>query len=84
MEVKARNVDPVAVKKIDEIWKIEGYNSRSEFIKYMIEEYAVIETKNNIYERMEKQLIANNVFLEQTSRSFDELVGVLKELIVDG
>lgn len=82
MELKIRNVDPSAVKKIDELAKKLGV-SRQVYLKETLESFAMTEVLINKEKYYEKQLQANTIFLQKASREFDELVGVLKELIVD-
>lgn len=43
----------------------------------------MIEVLTNKEKYYDKQLQANTIFLQKASREFDELVEVLKELIVD-
>ncbi|MDE4084638.1 hypothetical protein PO902_06190 [Planococcus maritimus] len=45
--------------------------------------FAMIEVLTNKEKYYDKQLQANTIFLQKASREFDELVEVLKELIVD-
>lgn len=82
MEVKIRNVEPAAVKKIDELARKKGI-SRSEYLKNVLEDFSILEMKDNHVDRMEKQLAANSLLMEKTSNTLDELVSVLKELIDD-
>lgn len=82
MEVKIRNVEPTAVKKIDELARKKGL-SRNEYLKNVIEDFSILEMKDNHVDRMEKQLVANTLLMEKTSNTLDELVSVLKELIDD-
>ncbi len=46
MEIKVRNVDPVVVKKIDEMAKEKGI-SRQEFLKIQIETLAFFSRTND-------------------------------------
>lgn len=50
MEIKARGVDPIAVKKIDELARKQGV-SRSAFIANMIQNYAAVEIFSGYEER---------------------------------
>jgi len=50
MEVKARGVDPTAVKKIDELAKNQGV-SRSVFIANMIQNFAALEEFKSFEDR---------------------------------
>jgi hypothetical protein len=82
MEVKIRNVEPAAVKKIDELARKKGL-SRNEYLKNVLEDFSILEMKDNHVDRMEKQLVANSMLMEKTSNTLDELVSVLKEMIDD-
>lgn len=82
MEVKIRNVEPAAVKKINELARKKGI-SRNEYLKNVLEDFSILEMKDNHVDRMEKQLVANSMLMEKTSNSLDELVSILKELIDD-
>jgi hypothetical protein len=82
MEIKVRGLDVVAVNKIDELAKREGV-SRNEYLKRTIESFSLLTTQNSIIDRLEKQIETNNILMEQTTKTLDDLVFVLKELIVD-
>lgn len=82
MEIKVRDVDAVAVKKIDELAKRKGM-SRNEYLKRTIESFSVLTAQDSIINRLEKQIEANNILMAETTKTLDELVFVLKELIVD-
>jgi hypothetical protein len=82
MELKIRNVDPSVVKKIDELAKKSGV-SRQVYLKETLESFAMIEVLTNKEKYYDKQLQANTIFLQKASREFDELVGVLKELLIE-
>lgn len=55
MEIKARGVDPIAVKKIDEMAKKQGV-SRSVFIANMIQNYAAIEIFSGYEEKYQDMI----------------------------
>ena len=80
MEIKIRGINPHAVKKIDELAK-EKNLSRNEYLKNTLEELSFLQMKDNVNDRMEKQIQANNIFMQRNSESLDELVSVLKEMI---
>lgn len=82
MDIHIRNIEPMAVKKLDELAKKKGLN-RSEYIREMILDLSVLEMKDNTLDRLEKQLEVNNVWMKQNTNTLDELVHILKELIVD-
>lgn len=82
MDVLIRDVDPHAVKKIDE-WAKKKNVSRQIYLKELIEKATLLEMVSTADNSFEKQLQVNTLFLEKTSDSVNELVGLLKELIVD-
>ena len=82
LEIKIRNIDPMAVKKIDE-WAKEKDLSRQEYLRLHLESFAVNDVHSNIIDRYEKQLEANSLLLEKTTQSLNELIDVLKGLILD-
>lgn len=82
MDVKIRDVDPYAVKKIDE-WAKEKGLSRQMYLKDLLESLTTIDIHSNVIDRYEKQLEVNTLFLEKTSDTMSELLEVMKELILD-
>lgn len=82
MDVKIRDVDPYAVKKIDQ-WAKEKGLSRQIYLKNLLESLTTIDIHSNIIDRYEKQLEVNTLFLEKTSDTMSELLEVMKELILD-
>jgi len=82
VEIKIRNIDPMAVKKIDE-WAKEKGLSRQEYLRLHLESFAVNDVHSNIIDRYEKQLEANSLLLEKTTHSMNELIEVLKGLMLD-
>lgn len=81
MDLHIRNIDPYAVKKIDELAQRSGV-SRQVYLKETIESFAMTEVLTNKEKYYEKQLQANTIYLQKASKEFDELVGVLKELLI--
>ncbi|WP_214798657.1 MULTISPECIES: hypothetical protein [unclassified Exiguobacterium] len=81
MDLHIRNIDPYAVKKIDELAQRSGV-SRQVYLKETIESFAMIEVLTNKEKYYDKQLQANTLFLQKASKEFDELVEVLKELLI--
>ncbi|KMY52503.1 hypothetical protein AC623_20385 [Bacillus sp. FJAT-27231] len=60
MEVKIRNLDPVAIKKIDELAKKKGL-SRQEFLKGQIETLAVFHEQSRRETHLQT-LIEKNIY----------------------
>ena len=82
MDLLIRDIDPHAVKKIDE-WATKKKVSRQAYLKELIEKATMLEMISNAENSFEKQLQVNTLFLEKTADSLDELVGVLRELMAD-
>ncbi|WKA55360.1 hypothetical protein [Planococcus shixiaomingii] len=80
MDLHIRNIDPYAVKKIDELAQRSGV-SRQVYLKETLESFAMLEVITSKEKYYDKQLQANTIFLQKASREFDELVEVLKELL---
>lgn len=83
MDVLIRGVDPHAMKKIDE-WAKKKKLSRQSYLKELIEKATLLELVSQADHSIEKQLQVNTLFMEKTSDSVNELVDLLKELMVDG
>ncbi|QDY45690.1 hypothetical protein HF394_10050 [Planococcus glaciei] len=81
MDLHIRNIDPYAVKKINELAQRSGV-SRQVYLKETIESFAMLEVLTNKEKYYDKQLQANTLFLQKASKEFDELVEVLKELLI--
>ncbi|WP_298830061.1 hypothetical protein [uncultured Planococcus sp.] len=82
MDLLIRDIDPHAVKKIDE-WAKKKKVSRQIYLKELIEKATMLEMISNAEDSFEKQLQVNTLFLEKTSDSLDGLVEILKELMTD-
>ncbi|MGL3067112.1 MULTISPECIES: hypothetical protein [Planococcus] len=82
MDVLIRGVDPHAMKKIDE-WAKKKNLSRQSYLKELIEKATLLELVSQADHSIEKQLQVNTLFMEKTSDSVNELVDLLKELMVD-
>lgn len=82
MDVLIRDVDPHAVKKIDE-WAKKKDMSRQIYLKELIEKATLLEMVSQADNSFEKQLQVNTLFLEKASDSMNDLVGILKELLAD-
>jgi arsenate reductase-like glutaredoxin family protein len=82
MDVLIRDVDPHAVKKIDD-WAKKKDMSRQAYLKELIEKATLLEMVSQADNSFEKQLQVNTLFLEKASDSMSDLVGVLKELLAN-
>lgn len=82
LDINIRNVEPAAVRKLDELAKRRSV-SRSEYIRELLNTMAYLEMNNNLFDRMEKQIETNNALMDATIHKVDELVQVMKELLHD-
>lgn len=82
MDLLIRDVNPMAVKKIDEWAKKKGL-SRQIYLQNLIENLTVVDLQSETFNRLEKQIEANTMFMEKTSDTLDQLVSVMKDLIID-
>lgn len=80
MDLHIRNINPYAVKKIDELAQRSGV-SRQVYLKETLESFAMLEVLTNKEKYYDKQLQANTIFLQKAASNFDELVSILKELL---
>lgn len=80
MDINIRNVNPQAIKKIDELAKANN-QSRSEYMRETLESLSFLTMRDGIIDRYEKQLQANNILLQETTKSLDDLTSILKELL---
>ena len=55
MDINVRNVEPAAVKKLDELAKAKGM-SRSQYVREMIESFTFLSMRDGIVDRLEYQL----------------------------
>lgn len=82
MEVRVRNVDPFAVKKIDELAKQKGL-SRQEFLRRHLENFAAF-TEESKRENELKNLIEKNIFImKQCSLTMDRMDQTINDLTDD-
>lgn len=82
MDLLIRDVNPMAVKKIDEWAKKKGL-SRQIYLQNLIENLTIVDLQSETFNRLEKQIEANTMFMEKTSDTLDQLVSVMKDLIID-
>lgn len=66
MDIKIRNLDPIIVKKIDEIAKMSG-QSRQEFLKNNIETLSVVEELEKQSEKFIETMNQVIVVLEENT-----------------
>ena len=77
MEVKARGVDPAAVKKIDELAKKQGI-SRNQYLTAFINNYAALEEFKSYQSQYETMIARCLKVIEQNSITEEKLLQYLE------
>ncbi|MCZ8497251.1 hypothetical protein [Priestia megaterium] len=80
MEIKIRYVDPVALKKIDEIAK-EKKISRQEFLKGQIETLAVFQEQKDREAELENIIYQNIKMMERCAVAIETINGFIQEMM---
>ncbi|MBU8589432.1 hypothetical protein Q8G31_24855 [Priestia megaterium] len=80
MEIKVRNVDPIAVKKIDEIAKRKNI-SRQEFLKGQLETLAFFHEQTNRELQLENMLEKVLQMMGQCSTTMENMNDIMHELM---
>lgn len=79
MDLLIRNVEPVAVKKIDELAKAKGI-SRNEFLKIYLENLSVLDSLKNIQVRFEEALLNVGCTLEKQQKEMADIKKLITHL----
>jgi len=82
LEIKIRNVDPIAVKKIDELAK-ERKVSRQEFLKSQLETLAFFRKQTDRENELENLIEKNIKMMEKCAVSMENMNHILLEMIGD-
>ncbi|MED4217857.1 hypothetical protein P4671_17930 [Priestia megaterium] len=80
MEIKIRNVDPIAVKKIDELAK-KYKLSRQEFLKGQLETLAFFREQVEREHELESLIEKNMIMMEKCATSMENMNHILLEMI---
>ena len=80
MEIKIRNVDPIAVKKIDEMAKRKNI-SRQEFLKSQLEMLAFFHEQTNRELQLENMLEKVLQMMGQCSTTMENMNDIMHELM---
>ncbi|MBY0201494.1 hypothetical protein H7U05_30280 [Priestia megaterium] len=80
MEIKVRNVDPIAVKKIDEMAKRKNI-SRQEFLKSQLEMLAFFHEQTNRELQLENMLEKVLQMMGQCSTTMENMNEIMHELM---
>ncbi|MGE6832848.1 hypothetical protein ACQKGA_23965 [Priestia megaterium] len=79
MDMFLRNIDPIAVKKIDEIAK-EKKISRQEFLKGQIETLAVFQEQKDREAELEHLIGRNIKMMEKCAIAIEKINGFIQEM----
>ncbi|MEH7169983.1 hypothetical protein V7088_26220 [Priestia megaterium] len=79
MDMFLRNIDPIAVKKIDEIAK-EKKISRQEFLKGQIETLAVFQEQKDREAELERLLDRNIKMMERCAVAIETINGFIQDM----
>ncbi|MDD1515864.1 hypothetical protein [Priestia megaterium] len=80
MEIKVQNVDPIAVKKIDEMAKRKNI-SRQEFLKGQLETLAFFHEQTNRELQLENMLEKVLQMMGQCSTTMENMNDIMHELM---
>ncbi|MBA9042705.1 hypothetical protein HNP21_005843 [Bacillus aryabhattai] len=79
MDMFLRNIDPIAVKKIDEIAK-EKKISRQEFLKGQIETLAVFQEQKDCEAELERLIDRNIKMMERCAVAIETINGFIQDM----
>lgn len=80
MDIMIRNLDPVAIKKIDEVAKKQGI-SRQEFLKNQIETLAFYREETNREMHLQNIIEKNTLLMTQFNHSIERMNLFLESMI---
>lgn len=80
MDLLLRNIDPIAVKKFDEMTKKKSI-SRQEYLKSVLEKVAYEKKQNEKEARLEMIISKNIIVMEQMTNAVSRLENLLSELM---
>ncbi|MFD4820128.1 hypothetical protein [Peribacillus butanolivorans] len=79
MDIFLRNIDPIAIKKIDEMAKRKSI-SRQEFLKSIVEKIAYEPEQNEREMRLEMIIKKNNQIMEEATNTISRFENLLVDL----
>ena len=80
MDILLRDIDPTAVKKIDEIAKVKKI-SRQEFLKGQIETLAVFQEQKDREAELENIIYKNIKMMEKCAVAIETVNGFIQEMM---
>lgn len=75
MELRVRNVDPICIKKIDELAKRKGI-SRSRFLKNLIENFCDRATISQYKKEMDETTAALKLAVEKNTQTLERFMKI--------
>lgn len=81
-DIKIRNLEPYALKKIDELAK-ENKLSRNLYLKNALENFSYLELVDSDKIRLEKQIEMNNILMQSVIERLDSINSVLNDVLND-
>ena len=83
MDILLRDIDPTAVKKIDEIAK-EKKISRQEFLKGQVETLAVFQEQKDREAELERLIDRNIKMMERCAVAIETINGLIEDMTGEG
>ena len=80
MDILLRDIDPIAVKKIDEIAKVKKI-SRQEFLKGQVETLAVFQEQKDREAELENLIDRNIKMMEKCAVAIETINGFIQEMM---
>ncbi|WP_394542764.1 hypothetical protein [Priestia megaterium] len=80
MDILLRDIDPTAVKKIDEIAKVKKI-SRQEFLKGQVETLAVFQEQKDREAELENIIYQNIKMMEKCAVAIETVNGFIQEMM---
>ncbi|AYE53579.1 hypothetical protein ACMYUM_29990 (plasmid) [Priestia megaterium] len=80
MDILLRDIDPTAVKKIDEIAKVKKI-SRQEFLKGQVETLAVFQEQKDREAELENIIYKNIKMMEKCAVAIETVNGFIQEMM---
>lgn len=83
MNIIVRGISPEAVRQLERLAKEKEFKSRNLYVCSLLEDFAFLEKNSALLDRMEKQLVTNTFFMQQTEETLQKMIGIMKELMQD-
>lgn len=83
MNIIVRGISPEAVRQLERLAKEKKFKSRNLYVCSLLEDFAFLEKNSALLDRMEKQLVTNTFFMQQTEETLQKMMSIMKELIED-